>query len=570
MRVDSASVTLPDEGPEQRWRRTVRKRPAKLKLGRLLRDFGYSELDDDVADAIEARMAGVGLAVRPPLRQAAADEIVTVYRPQGADDDVPAAADAVAARPPEPVAPAAPEPPRPRPRRTGDPDSARMISDLKGQLADARAESERLRTELEGRIAAMADADRLAGERLAEQSAVVDDQTHRLAELSGLLHQTRAALAEARDEIRRTLGDMPAAIVEAPAEDGGLSAEEGWLTDADEPLPPSAIEAAASAIALPADEPDEPDEPDGPGVDAEAPPPHDAGLDPVASRDVFAGPGEALSDEDVFAADAGWPPSQEDPGAGADPSPEVDDLVFKPELPASAEVPAQDDEFVPEPDMAPQEDVFGALPEDEAFSFEPADGPPPETVARPPAPPRRSGFFTLQPQPAARDDGADSDGDPPPAQDTAAQEPVPVDEWRLDDEQTPAGTPAGEIDLELADWHADDGLQPADLAFDPPADASGEPEPAAWAPDATGALPPPPPLPPLPFADDVPARPPKPAERPSRPAKRGRMARGRGRWEGTCSVCERFPETTRRRDLEADGWQLDGDFPTCPQCRGLA
>ena len=229
MKVDSAPVTLPDEGPEQRWRRTVRKRPAKLKLGRLLRDFGYAELDDDVADAIEARMASVGLAIRPPLREAAADEIVTVYRPQGTDDDAPAAAAAAAAAPGRRAAPPRPARPRarrersrPKSRRAADPDSARVITDLKGQLADARAESGRLRTELDGRIAAMADADRLARERLAEQSAVVEDQAHRLAELSGLLNETRAALAEARDEIRRAVGDLPAAVVEAPVEDGGL------------------------------------------------------------------------------------------------------------------------------------------------------------------------------------------------------------------------------------------------------------------------------------------------------------------------------------------------------------
>ena len=162
MKVDSAPVTLPDEGPEQRWRRTVRKRPAKLKLGRLLRDFGYAELDDDVADAIEARMAGVGLAISPPLREAAADEIVTVHRVHGvSDDDVrAAAAAAAAARPSEPATPAAPERPRSNARRPADPDSTRAVSDLKGQLADARAESERLRTELDSRVAAMADADR--------------------------------------------------------------------------------------------------------------------------------------------------------------------------------------------------------------------------------------------------------------------------------------------------------------------------------------------------------------------------------------------------------------------------
>ncbi len=596
MKVDSASVTLPDEGPEQRWRRTVRKRPAKLKLGRLLRDFGYSELDDDVADAIEARMAGVGLAVRPSLREAAADEIVTVYRPHGADDD-----GAAAAPRPREAAAAAPERPRPTSRRASDPDSTRAISDLKGQLADARAESARLRTELDNRIAAMADADRRARQRLAEQTAVVDEQAHRLAELSGLLNETRAALAEARDEIRRALGDLPAAVIEAPMEVGGLSEEEGWLTDADEPRPPSPVEAAVSAIASPVDEPDElaPDAGDlgelvsGADADADA----DAGADePAADLD-------PLPMDDVFAdaASAG----DELPAAGAEAPPaDDDDLVFEPELPVAAaealapEVPAEEDVFEVEAEAPAQDEVFGLEPEapadEDVFSLEaeepedddvfgplpeaspPGDGftletePAPETIVRPATPARRSGFFTLEPMPPPPDDVPVSEADPPPASaDAAPEESPPDDEWRLDDEPAPAGPadrpPAG-VSAEADDLTfattADD--------FDEPAPAP-VPEPTAWTDDAPGALPPPPPLPPSPFADELPARPPELGELPSRqPAKRGRMARGRGRWQGTCSVCERFPEVSRRKDLEAAGWQLDGDFPTCPQCRGLA
>ena len=70
-----------DEAPEQRWRRVVdrRNRPAKLKVDRLVRDFGYAELDDEVGDAIEARLAGVALAVAPSLRNAIAGEVVTIY-----------------------------------------------------------------------------------------------------------------------------------------------------------------------------------------------------------------------------------------------------------------------------------------------------------------------------------------------------------------------------------------------------------------------------------------------------------------------------------------------------------
>lgn len=69
------------DGPEQRWRRTVarRGRPAKLKLGRLVRDFGYGELDREAGETIEARLATVGLAVDPPLNAVGVDEVVTLY-----------------------------------------------------------------------------------------------------------------------------------------------------------------------------------------------------------------------------------------------------------------------------------------------------------------------------------------------------------------------------------------------------------------------------------------------------------------------------------------------------------
>jgi hypothetical protein len=813
VKVDSGAVTLPDEGPEQRWRRTVRKRPAKLKLGRLLRDFGYAELDDDAAEAIEARMAGVGLAIKPSLRDAAADEIVTVYRAHGvSDDEVRSATAAAAARPRESADPVAPEPSRPKPRRGAtDPGSAREISGLKGQLADARAESARLRTELDGWIAAMSDAERTARERLAEQSAVVDDQAHRLAELSGLLNETRAALAEARDEIRRAVGDLPAAVVEAPMEDGGLSEEEGWLTDADEPLPPSPVEAAVSAIALPVDDPGEPalsdDEPaeavaddlgalpmddvfaspldtppagagfasdadaplveETPGADAEAPPEVDLVFEPEVPAahtevpmelevpvedDVFAvgaeapegdvfgveaeGPPEgdvlgveaeapvegdvfgveaevpvegdvfgveaeppmegdvfgleadASADGDGFSLDAEAPleddmfsledsapveddmfslednvPLEDDAlglraeapveddvfGSEADASADgdgfsleaeapveddmfslednapleddaldpqaeapVEDDVFGPRAEAPveddvfgppAEAPVEDDVFGPQAEAPPEDDVFGPprdapmeddvlgplpdAPPEDVFTFEPEAEPAPEVVARPPEPPRRSGFFTLDPPPPppavepVSEAATAPEVDPapetevPPTEDATTEDPGPADAWRLDDD-VPADQPAGEIDLELSDWQVGEiPPEPDGGPVDTPDDGLDTPppafEPTESAQDAPSTLPPPPPLPPLPFADEVPERPPELGERPSpKPAKRGRMARGRGRWQGTCSVCERFPEVTRRKDLEAAGWQLDGDFPTCPQCRGLA
>src|SRR3954454_3564320 len=104
------AMTPLDEAPEQRWRRTVdrRNRPAKLKVDRLLRDFGYAELDASVGDAIEARLAGVSLAVAPSLREASANEVVTIYANDAAVSEEPApAADDADAAPAEPAASAA-------------------------------------------------------------------------------------------------------------------------------------------------------------------------------------------------------------------------------------------------------------------------------------------------------------------------------------------------------------------------------------------------------------------------------------------------------------------------------
>jgi hypothetical protein len=72
--------TAPPFGPEERWRRTVdqRGRPLKLKVGRLLKEFGYVSLEPGVADAIEASLGQVGLHVRPSLRDVTADQVITL------------------------------------------------------------------------------------------------------------------------------------------------------------------------------------------------------------------------------------------------------------------------------------------------------------------------------------------------------------------------------------------------------------------------------------------------------------------------------------------------------------
>jgi hypothetical protein len=65
--------------PEERWRRTVDRRDrAKLKVGRLLRDFGFEELTADAVEQIEGRLASVGVGVQPRLLNADASSVVTL------------------------------------------------------------------------------------------------------------------------------------------------------------------------------------------------------------------------------------------------------------------------------------------------------------------------------------------------------------------------------------------------------------------------------------------------------------------------------------------------------------
>ena len=199
-----------DEAPEQRWRRTVdrRSRPAKLKVDRLLRDFGYAELDPQVGDAIEARLAGVALTVSPSLRDASPGDVVTMYANDVAPSAVARSAiEAIASKPePEPEQESAAEPPEPAVAA----DVAQMVSYLKQQVLDARADTERLRTELDRRIAARTDAEADAQAIIAEQAATLQEQSRQLVELGAALNDTRQALAETRDEIRRAVGELQA------------------------------------------------------------------------------------------------------------------------------------------------------------------------------------------------------------------------------------------------------------------------------------------------------------------------------------------------------------------------
>jgi len=70
----------PVHDPEARWRRTVELcgRPLKLKVARLLKTFGHVQLEPGMGEAVEARLARVGLSVSPSLRDASASQVITL------------------------------------------------------------------------------------------------------------------------------------------------------------------------------------------------------------------------------------------------------------------------------------------------------------------------------------------------------------------------------------------------------------------------------------------------------------------------------------------------------------
>lgn len=627
-------MTPLDEAPEQRWRRTVdrRNRPAKLKVDRLLRDFGYAELDSAVGDAIEARLAGVALAVAPSLRDAVAGEVVTLY----ANDTTAPAEDAVAPAPRVAVPVAADE-------SAGASDVAQMVTYLKQQVLDARAEAERLRTELDRRSDARMDAERENEAIIAEQAAALEAQTSQIAELAAALDSTRRALAETRDEIRRAVGELQALPEPVPADteaallaaDDEAAAGEDATDDYDlgEDEWAGARDEAEAAAGVAEPLPDEP--PDDGDEDFDMPPPGRA----AASEDVrdepgltVVEPGPELEARDASAIDLEAPAPITDEAPVAEvPDPLLD--LDEPALGAQdRRAQAPDRAFdldepalgAPEPPGAaatePSFDLDDPAPPPDEFDIEPrpraAETPVPDEIGDwqpeiPPAPRERES----EPHAAGDPDGPGTV--PPPAQPEPADEldvplpsvdeldvplppadeldvPLPpADEWLPADlrsapdapgtdagasapEPLPAGAGEPEPEAELTDF--DDFLYDAEELYDP-----GEPERAGdgdgwleseiearWPDEPVAALPPPPPAPPSPFGEELAPEPPAGAERATRgKVLRGRAGRARGRWEGSCSICGREPQVNRRKDLQAAGWDLDDDAAACPQCRGV-
>ncbi|MEJ7824186.1 MAG: hypothetical protein WKF48_02085 [Solirubrobacteraceae bacterium] len=166
--------------PEDRWRRTVdqRGRALKLKVGRLIKDFGHARLDAEVGEVIEARLRNVGLSVQPSLRDATAGQVITlvVSGPAANGESTVDEAQRLSAPPERPapavrnVAPAPAQPaPEPPPRAPAEGSRGHGDDAFGGPAVVEQSELVRAAVEAERRVrnsyerAATASADRISG-----------------------------------------------------------------------------------------------------------------------------------------------------------------------------------------------------------------------------------------------------------------------------------------------------------------------------------------------------------------------------------------------------------------------
>ena len=237
---------IPPYGAEERWRRTVdnRHRPLKLKVGRLLREFGYARLDPDVTAAIEARLERVGLRVRPPLHTVTGDQIITLelLRPAvgGAPYEPPVTSDFAAVPVPEAYQPLVDPPAQGRlldvDQYTPDSEQARLVQAAVEAERRAREAYDQAAAAAAERIAALERelaAERQAKARTAGQSGRIrqridlerEDATLQLADLaaneraaSEQLDAERTRIADGDDRPRRPLHDVDDAMQRARAD----------------------------------------------------------------------------------------------------------------------------------------------------------------------------------------------------------------------------------------------------------------------------------------------------------------------------------------------------------------
>lgn len=279
---------IPIHGPEERWRRTVdqRGRSLKLKVDRLLEEFGYAQLDPGVGEAIESRLAQVGLHVRPALRDVTADQVIlleltgpTAAAPTVAEASAHAparlSATAQPSRAPAPGRPFERPPapalaPAPTPSLPPDPvdvmdqsplvraaveaerrvrnafelaasAAADRIAGLERELeaergATARARDERdelerrmhvERRESAARLQALSAAERTARGLLEAQRTELSNLTQTVRVTTAAIAQTRETLGGVRDQVQQTAVDVREALVaNALADDDALPVAE--------------------------------------------------------------------------------------------------------------------------------------------------------------------------------------------------------------------------------------------------------------------------------------------------------------------------------------------------------
>ncbi len=232
---------------ERRWRRTVDVRgEVKLKAARLLRDFGYTALEDPAIDAIEARLASVGLMVEPDLRTSEMGSVVSLTTSLEGPTAAPPAAPVAPPPAPGPAPAAAPveQAPAPLPSRATVPPPPDLTR-TEGTESLVQAENRRLleeRSEVERRLQARTEELREAR----RGQAVLGD-----------------TIADTRVEVRRTAAELQFALT--------------GLDPAAEPEPEPDAEPEAAEDTF------EPETPDAETPDAETP---DAEAGAAAEADI--------------------------------------------------------------------------------------------------------------------------------------------------------------------------------------------------------------------------------------------------------------------------------------------
>lgn len=495
--------------PEERWRRTIdlRKRPARSKVTGLLREFGFTERTHEAEKDIESRLARVGLLVEPALSIAADEAVVLISRRE---------APRVVSNRSGPEGGAAASIFDADDREVGPP---RVASEGYAVEAPPEAASSSMTaasvTGLEHQLADVrTEADQLRRQLEAQMleagrfEALAREQ---LAAHAAALEDRKQRLIEMSGALRATKQALEEARDEIRQAVAELAQDSNVSTEVrDRPAaPPVAPWTAADESSLPAPLDGVPSEGSGEDLDMGAGRPLEGAEQDKPVKDEF--------DQWLVPADS-RPQASDEQGfdvraldSGAD-----DDLLIS-------------DDAVNDSDA-----LHDALELDHAGELHDAgevhDG------------------RELHDGRGSRDADESHDADELFAVGELFGVAEPYEAGQQPDRDAP---PDGDVrfDLDLPSERP----QPLENEFAAP-----------WPDHAAEATPMLQPASPSPGAPD----PPEVAHVAERPTLGG-LLRGRGRWHGSCSICDRVPTENKRKDLEAAGWDLDEAAPMCPQCRGI-